>query len=238
MVVVMEKYNSVGIVCAPLQIIDENGKKITPKFYLVKKMIDLYRYRKQDTLLDKKVILRDFLTKEYPCCVPSGILYRKECFDKLGTFDKKFRYICDVELCMRFATRYDFYYLDKYLSSWRYTPSSETIAILHKKGISPKMFYDLTNKYLSQSILNMFSQGERKQIIRDSYLFASKRMILNVIAGIKKRDVKMVANTLIVINKNDPYLFNKIKLPFVILREILVAFAYHSMVLFKGKTPI
>lgn len=238
MVVVMEQNHNIGIVCAPLQIIDDRGRRITPRFYLIKKMVDLYRYKKKDTFINRKEILRDFLTKKYPCCVPSGIMYRQECFAKLGTFDEKFRFICDVELCMRFATEYDFYYIDSYLSSWRYTPTSETIAILHKKGVSPKMFYELTRKYLNKNVLKMFTENERAQLTKDSYLFASKRMILNIVAGLKSGNVPLIINTLKIIHQNDPYIMNKLKLPFVILGEVLVAFIYNSMVLFKLKSSV
>jgi len=47
MVDVMEKNNKIGIVCSPLKIIDEKGKDFYPRFYLIKKMKDLYRFRKK-----------------------------------------------------------------------------------------------------------------------------------------------------------------------------------------------
>lgn len=224
MVDVIEKNKSVGIVCAPLKIIDYKGKIITPKFYLVKKMKDLYRYQKKSMFLPREKVMKDYLTKRYPCCVPTGIMYRKECFDKLGSFDEKFRFITDVEICMRIATEYDFYYIDNYLSYWRYTPSSETVAILHRKGINVKIFYDLTEKYLkNKNVMNLFTASEQQKIRRESYFFASKRTMLNVVAGIKSKNMSIIFNTIKIIKKKDPYISNRIKLPFALLAEVTMA---------------
>ncbi|HXT84003.1 MAG TPA: glycosyltransferase family 2 protein [Verrucomicrobiae bacterium] len=224
MVDVMDKNNNVGIVCSPLKIIDSAGKVIMPKFYLVKKMKDLYRYQKRSMFLPRDKVMKDYLTKIYPCCVPTGILYRKECFDRLGSFDEKFKFITDVEVCMRIATRYDFYYIDNYLSYWRYTPSSETVAILHKKGINVKIFYDLTEKYLKNNdVMSLFPSSEYQRIRKDSYFFASKRTMLNVVAGIKSRNMSIIYSTMKIISKKDPYFSNKIKLPFAIFYEVAQA---------------
>lgn len=228
MINVMEKNNNVGIVCAPLRIIDQKGKIITPKFYLVKKMRDLYRYQTHDAFISRRDALLNYLTTLYPCCVPTGIMYRKECFDRLGTFDKEFQYITDVEFCMRIATQYDFYYIDEYLSYWRYSPSSETVAILHKEGINATIFYELTKKYLrDKQIMNAFPKEQWKKIIKDSFFFASKRTTLNIVAGFKSKNIYMVFTAIKIIKKNDPYITNKIKLPFVLLGEVIFAL-FHS----------
>jgi len=214
MVSVMENYPSVGVVMAPLDIVDSQGNKTKPIFYLVRKMPYLYKYLNRDTLVKKEKILDDFLTKVYPCCVPTGIMFRKKTFDDIGGFDENFQYITDLEICMRFAKHCDFYYIDQFLSSWRYTFSSETIAIVHQKGIELNIFYRLLKKY----------QPEQR-IIKQSYFFASKRTSLNVLAGIKSFNLKLVIDSMMTIWKNDPYFSNKIKLPFSILWEILKSLA-------------
>ncbi len=233
MVFAMEENPTVGVIMAPLKIIDVSGQRIYPTFYLIKRMKHLYKYMNHDGFVSGKTILKDFLTRVYPCCVPSGIMYRKECFEKLGTFNKSFKFINDIEICMRIATEYDFYYIDTYLSSWRYSPSSETIAILHKKGLSPDIFYNLTEYYIkNKKILEMFPKQERHSFIRDSYLFASKRTLLNIIAGIKSKNLKFIFSTLRTIRHRDPYVVNKFKLTFIILYEVLMALTLINMLLF------
>jgi glycosyltransferase involved in cell wall biosynthesis len=236
MVKVMNAHENIGVVCSPLRIIDGRGRRIYPKFYFLKRMMDLYKYCNHNCYLKKEDVMIAFLTKKYPCCVPTGIMYRKECFIKLGTFDAKFKYIADLELLMRIATKYDFYYIDKYLSSWRYTPSSETVSILHKKGIDAGIFYDLTKKYLQDdTIMEVFPKKDRARIIRNSYLFASKRTILNILAGLKSKNMKIIITGIYTIWKKDPYIINKIKCPFVISREIMIALIPGSMLYLINK---
>ena len=86
----------IGLVMAPLEIIDENGNKIEPIFYGVKRMKYLYKYLKGDKLVNGKDALNDFLTRIYPCCVPTGIMIRTDLYNKLGGFKERFSYIADL----------------------------------------------------------------------------------------------------------------------------------------------
>lgn len=213
MVEVFERHPEVGVVMAPLKIIDTEGNKITPHFYFVRQMHSLYRYKNKNMLIPKAQIMEDFLTKVYPCCVPTGYMFRKSLYDKLGKPDEQFGYIGDVELCMNFATQQDFYYIDEYLSSWRYSPTSETVSILHKKGTVLNIFYRVTHKYLPYT-----------DNIQNAYFFASKRTIINIIAGIRSRNLPLIIETIKTILYNDPYILNKLYLPFDILFEVLKSF--------------
>lgn len=210
MVKILEKYSKVGVVMAPLDIIDENGSPIQPRFYFFKKMKYLYKYLNKNKYLNKEIIIQDFLTQVYPCCVPSGIMFRKSLFDSVGGFDEKYNYIGDLELCMSFATKMDFYYIDEFLSSWRYSSTSETVSILHRKGIELDIFYKLTKKYLR------YANNERK-----SYFFASKRTAINIFAGVRSGNLNLVIETVKTILYNDAYLLNKIILPFNLFFEVI-----------------
>lgn len=215
MVDILEKYPKVGVVMAPLEIIDEKSLPIQPRFYFFKKMKYLYKYLDKNKYMNKEIIMQDFLTRIYPCCVPTGIMFRKSLFENVGGFDKKYSYIGDVDLCMNFATKMDFYYIDEFLSSWRYSNTSETVSILHKKGIELDIFYRLTNKYLSYT-----------NSIQKAYFFASKRTAINIFAGIQSKNFSLIFETLKTIMYNDPYISNKIFLPFNLLFEVIKSLLY------------
>ena len=210
MVEILENYPKVGVVMAPLDIIDAQGNTEQPTFYMFKKMKYLYKYQNKDLFVPKEKILNDFLTTIYPCCVPTGIMFRKSLFQIIQGFDQQFKLIGDVDLCMNFATKMDFFYINEFLSSWRYTQSSETVSIVHKKGIELDIFYKLMQKYIS------YAPSEKK-----AYFFASKRTALNILAGIRSKNSTLVFETLRTILYNDPYTFNKVALPFNLLFEVI-----------------
>lgn len=212
---ILEQYPKVGVVMAPLDIIDENRNTIQPTFYFVRKMNHLYKYLNKDSYVRKEKIMDDFLTAIYPCCVPTGIMFRRSLFKIVKGFDMNYKFIGDVELCMNFATKMDFYYIDEILSSWRYSLSSETISIVHKKGIELDIFYRLMHKYLP------YATSQKK-----AYFFASKRTALNVLAGIQSNNPTLVFETLRAILYNDPYILNKICLPFNLLLEVAKSLFY------------
>lgn len=210
MVKILEQYPKVGVVMAPLDIIDENRNTIQPTFYFVRKMNHLYKYLNKDSYVRKEKIMNDFLTTIYPCCVPTGIMFRRSLFKMVKGFDMNYKLIGDVELCMNFATKMDFYYIDEFLSSWRYSNTSETVSILHKRGIELDIFYKLTKKYLC------YANNERK-----TYFFASKRTIINIFAGVRSGSLNLVFDTVKTILYNDPYISNKIILPFNLFFEVI-----------------
>ena len=103
MVAAFEKYPEVGIVMAPMELIDENDKRIFPKFYFVRTMQYRYRYQVGDGLIERKRLLKDFLTRDYPCTVPSGIMYRAEPIKKMLPFDPALAFAGDLDICMQIA---------------------------------------------------------------------------------------------------------------------------------------
>ncbi len=220
---ILESQPRVGVVMSPLDIVDETGRAVTPRFYLIKRMRLLYAYRKTDGCVPGREILRDFLTRIYPCCVPSGLLYRRECFERLGSFDLSADFACDVELCMRFATKYDFYYIAEPLNSWRFNAQSDTVQI-HKRGLNNSVFYSLACQYLARpDVQELFTAAELPNLIRRSYYFASKRCMLSVIAGMRSGNRKVIRDTMRTVHQSDPYLRNKLALPFGLLGECFSA---------------
>ena len=223
MVDAFENHPSVGVVWAPMAIIDDHDRRIFPYFYVFRKM--QYRFRRQvgDGLIPGRDILKEFLVRDYPCCVPSGLLYRTECFQKLGTFDLKCEFPIDVEICMRIAAHYDFYYIDEVLSSFRITTASQTTN-LHKKGSNVAAFYYVTRKSLGdEKAMSLFPPHERPGLVRDSIFFCSCRALLNVLAGVRARSWTLIAETIRLIFREDKYWWNRIRLPWFAFREVLVS---------------
>ncbi|MDP2816125.1 MAG: glycosyltransferase, partial [Rectinemataceae bacterium] len=205
MSVVFEQNPNVGIVMAPMAIIDENDKPAHPVFYLVKKMNFLYRYGNRTGLIGRSRIMRDFLTRLYPCCVPSGVMYRRELFDRTGGFDVSAGFAIDVEIAMRFAREYDFYYIHEPLASWRYNSSSATVT-LHNSGLDNRIFFALTEKFLQDNLTkSLFPEKEWKRIVKAAYLFASKRSTLAILSGIRMGNWQMIRETTGIVWVSDPF---------------------------------
>ena len=224
MVSAMRSHSSAGVVMAPLTIIDSLGKSIDFRAYLIKKIKILYRYRTKSQLIPAHIILDDFLTREYPCCIPSGLMYRKECFDRLGPIDPAVKFIVDVDICARFATKYDFYYIDKPLASWRYSELSHTVVNLHQKGQDTVAYYSLTEKLCADpGVLSQYSLTEIPRLKKRAYFFASKRAVLSIIAGVRSRNPGLVLQTCRLMKKHDPYPSNLFLLPFNIMGEVMKA---------------
>ena len=225
MVSAFEKYPAVGVVMAPMELIDENDRRIYPFFYGVRKMRYRYRFQVGDGLVERSRVLKEFLVHDYPCCVPSGIMYRNEAFQRVGGFDLKSDFAIDLDLAMRIAVHYDFYYIDQVLSAFRYTPISLTSS-MHSKGSNVAAFYYITRKILANpEAMKLFPEKERKKLVRDSIFFCSFRAaLLNGFAGWRARNGKIIADALRLIFREDPYWWNKIRLPWVAGREILKSF--------------
>ncbi|MCE9629974.1 MAG: glycosyltransferase [Planctomycetia bacterium] len=229
-VAALEKHPTAGVAMAPMDLIDVHSAPITPRFYLVKRMHYRYRYRVGDGLIDRKTLLRDFLTRDYPCCVPSGVLFRKEFFDRFGGNDPAADFGQDLDLCMRAAVHYDFYYIDQVLSSWRYFPENHT-ATLHRSGYPIHVFYYITRKILSDPEARRIFAGENWQRLeRQSYYFASCRCLLNLQAALFRHDPRIIASTFATIWREDPYRTNLLRLPFSVLGEVWTG-------LFPAKLP-
>ncbi len=220
------KNPSVGIVMAPMDLIDEEDRRIFPRFYLVRKMHYRYRFQVGDGLVERARVLKEFLVHDYPCCVPSGLMYRGEAFRRAGGFDIRGGFALDLDLDMRIAVHYDFYYIDEVLSSFRYTPISLT-SMMHSSGANMEVFYHITRQILADpDAMRLFPESERKALARDSLFFCSCRaMLLNSMAGVRARNWKIIAQTLRLIFREDPYWWNKIRLPWFVAREICLSFA-------------
>jgi glycosyltransferase involved in cell wall biosynthesis len=216
----MERHPSAGIVMAPMDLIDLEDRRIFPRFYVFRRMHYRYRYQVGDGLFSPRVMLKEFLTRDYPCCVPSGILMRTECFTRLGLFDPTMDFAIDLHKVMQVATCYDFCYLDEVLSSWRYMPASHT-ASLHQTGLKISVFYRITNQILeNKETRELFVQEEWPRVVRDSIFFCSCRALLNGLAGLRARNPSLIADTIRTIFREDRFLMNKLRLPFWVLSEI------------------
>jgi glycosyltransferase involved in cell wall biosynthesis len=224
MVAALEQNPSAGLVMAPMDLIDEHDRRIFPRFYVFRRMAYRYRYQVGDGLIGKQRILRDFLTKDYPCCVPSGVMWRRECFTRLGNFDARADFAVDLDFVMRVAAHWDFYYLDEVLSSWRLLAVCHT-ATLHQQGMNIAAFYYITRKSLADPTgRQLFAPAEQKKLERDALFFCSCRALLNGLAGLRARNARLVKETIQTIFREDPYWWNKLRLPWFVIREIAVSF--------------
>jgi glycosyltransferase involved in cell wall biosynthesis len=225
MLAAFEKHPTAGIVMAPMDLIDLENRRIFPRFYLFRKMHYRYRFQVGDGLVPGARILREFLVHDYPCCVPSGLMYRGDAFREAGGFDPRSGFALDVDLAMRIAARHDFYYIDQVLSSFRYTPISLTAA-MHSGGSDVAVFYYITRKTLGDpAAMKLFPAAEHRKLTRDSLFFCSCRALsLNGMAGVRARNGKIILRTLRLIFREDPYWWNKIRLPWFLAREICLSF--------------
>ena len=208
---------------APMALIDGEDRRIFPYFYLFRKMRYRYRFQVGDGLVGRRRVLEEFLVHDYPCCVPSGIMYRTEAFQSVGGFDTDSDFALDLDLAMRIAIHHDFYYIDRVLSAFRYTPISLT-ATMHTRGADVSVFYRITRKILADpAVLAMFPAAAHPRLIRDSIFFCSCRALLNGLVGIRARSVKTIVETIRLIFREDPYWWNKIRLPWFVIREIWIS---------------
>lgn len=219
-VAALENHPTAGVAMAPMDFIDAQGRHITPRFYAFRTMHYRYRYQVGDGLVDRKRALRDFLTRDYPCCVPSGLLFRKEFFDLYGRIDSAANFAVDLELCMRAALHYDFYYIDQVLSSWRYFPENHT-ATMQQAGYPVHVFYYITRKILSDPAARPIFAGEDWQRLeKDSYFFCTCRCLLNLHAAVRRRSIGLFVATLRTMWREDPYRMNLLRLPVFLLLEV------------------
>jgi glycosyltransferase involved in cell wall biosynthesis len=219
----LDEHPTAGVAMAPMDLIDENDRRIFPRFYVVRKLHYRYRYQVGDGLIERRRLLKDFLTRDYPCTVPSGIMFRAGALRRAGEFSSAYQFGGDLEMCMRLAAEWDFYYIDEVLTSWRLMPSNHT-ATLHQKGSKISDFYDITRKSLdNESVKKMFA-GEWEKIERDSMLFCSFRSaVLNGVAAVRSRSLTLFLATIKTIRHEDKYASKWLRLPLFAWREILVS---------------
>jgi len=222
MVDALEKNPTAALAMAPMDLIDEDDQRIYPTFYVFRKMEYRYRYQVGDGFVDRKTLLREYLTHDYPCCVPSGMMFRGDALRNAGPFDPKADFAGDLDMCMRIAPTNDAYYIDEVLSSWRFTTACHTASI-HQTGLHIDAFYYITRKCLDNPATREMFKGEWNQIVKQSLYFCSCRCLLNALAGIRARSPKILWRTLRTVTREDPYLTNWLRIPFFALREIFVS---------------
>ncbi|MGA2748612.1 MAG: glycosyltransferase family 2 protein [Verrucomicrobiota bacterium] len=225
----LEANPTAGIAMAPMDLIDESDRRIFPQFYVFRTMHYRYRYQLGDGLIDRRRILKDFLTHDYPCTVPSGIMFRAEALRRAGPFSAEADFAGDLEMCMRLAAEWDFYYIDQVLSSWRFMPVCHT-ATLHQTGLNISVFYHVTRKSLANRYVQETFRDNWRQTVRDSLFFCSCRALLNGLAGLRARSPKLIVNTIITILREDRDPVNWLRLPLFVLRQVWVS-------LFPPKVP-
>jgi len=222
MVGALGKNPSAALAMAPMDLIDEDDRRIYPVFYVFRKMEYRYRYRVGDAFIDRTTILRDYLTRDYPCCVPSGMMFRGDALRQAGPFDAKADFAGDLDMCMRIAPHFDAFYIDEVLSSWRYTTACHTASI-HQTGLHIDAFYYITRRCLDDPATREMFKDDWDRIVKDSLYFCSCRCLLNALAGIRARSPKLIWRTMRTIMREDPYVTNWLRVPLFAIREILVS---------------
>jgi glycosyltransferase involved in cell wall biosynthesis len=235
MVKALEENPTAGIAMAPMDLIDEDDRRIFPRFYAFRKMDYRYRYQVGDGLIDRRRILRDFLTRDYPCTVPTGIMFRAEALPeeplrRTRKVPPKDDFAGDLALCMRVAVRWDFYYIDQVLSSFRYVTTSHT-AQLHQTGLNSSVFYHFTRHFLEDEAVREMFLDDWKKLERDSLFFCTFRAAsLNGVAGIRSANPGLVLATIRTILREDPHRVNLLRLPLAAIKHIWVS-------IFPAKLP-
>jgi len=228
MVKAMEENPTAGIAMAPMELIDAEDRRIFPKFYVFRKMHYRYRYQAGDGLIDRWRILKDFLTRDYPCTVPSGLMFRAEALRRAGEFRPQADFAGDLEMCMRIAPEWDFYYIDEVLSSWRFMPTCHT-ASLHQTGLNISVFYKITRECLeNRRVKELLTEygwfgNNWNQIVRDSLFFCSSRALLNGLAGLRARNPALILSTIKTIVREDPHPVNWLRLPLFVIHQIWIS---------------
>jgi glycosyltransferase involved in cell wall biosynthesis len=222
MVKALEENPSVAIAMAPMDLIDENDRRIFPRFYVFRTMHYRFRYQVGDGLIDRRRILKDFLTRDYPCTVPSGIIYRAEPLRRLIPLPAEAEFAADLELCMQLAAQWDFFYIDQVLSTWRYMPANHT-ASQHQTGINIRVFYGITRRCLAHPAVKEMFRDEWAKIVRDSIFFCSCRALLNALAGIRSCKPSLIFGTIKTILREDRDVINWLRLPLFVVTQIWIS---------------
>lgn len=218
----MEANPSAAVAMAPMDLIDENDTRIFPRFYVFRTMHYRYRYQLGDGLVDRRRAMKDFLTRDYPCTVPSGIMFRTEAFRAAGEFTEEAEFAGDLDMCMRLGATWDFYYVDEVLSSWRFMTVCHT-ASLHQTGLNVSVFYYVTRKALDNKSVREMFRDEWKKTVRDSLHFCSCRALLNGLAAVRARDPKLLLTTMKTVIREDPDPINWLRLPLFVFQQIWVS---------------
>lgn len=226
----LEENPSVGTAMAPMDLIDENDRRFFPRFYGFRIMRYRFRYQVGDGLIARSRILKDFMTRDYPCTVPTGVMFRKAMLPGVPFRPRgELQFAGDLDLCMRMAVQADYFYVDEVLSSFRYISTSHT-AILHQTGMNVQEFYYLTRHFLANATVREMFRDDWKKFERDSIFFCSCRALLNGMAGIRSRKPKLIIDTILIILREDS-LLNVLRLPLFVFQHVWVS-------IFPPKVPL
>ena len=218
----MEANPSAAVAMAPMDLIDEEDRRIFPRFYVFRTMHHRYRYQVGDGLVDRRRAMRDFLTRDYPCTVPSGIMFRTDAMRAEGEFRVEADFAGDLDMCMRLGANWDFYYVDEVLSSWRFMTVCHT-ASLHQTGLNVRVFYDLTRLTLANKNIQEMFRDNWKKTVRDSMHFCSCRALLNGLAAVRGRDPKLLFRTMATVMREDPNPINWLRIPIFVAEQIWIS---------------
>jgi glycosyltransferase involved in cell wall biosynthesis len=218
----MEANPSAGVAMAPMDLIDKNDRRIFPRFYVFRRMHYRYRYQIGDGLIGRNRIMKDFLTRDYPCAVPSGIMYRTEALLAALPISREADFAGDLYLCMKMGATWDFYYADEVLTSWRFMPECET-ARMHREGLKVGVFYFVTRASLENKLVQEMFKDDWERTKRDSLFFCSCRALLNGLAGLRARSPKLIINTIKTILREDPDPVNWLRLPLFVIQQIWIS---------------
>ena len=189
MVKSLEEHPTAGVVTAPMWIIDEHGNRICPRLYLMRRQAFRYHYQETDMLVHRKVVLLDFLTRDYPCCVPSGIMFRADALKAEMPFREDAGFAGDLDMCMRLACKWDFLYKNLPLSKWRLTKECHT-ARMYQQGTDASVFYRMSERILGREDVRRMFCGQYLSVARKAKWFCIKRAIgLNLLASIRSRSL-------------------------------------------------
>jgi glycosyltransferase involved in cell wall biosynthesis len=78
--------------------------------------------------------------------------WRKEITDKIGNFDEKLHYSMDYDYWLRIYKKYDLYYFDDYLASYRVHETSKAVSSPENQFIAE---YNISKKYNKLKIINL-----------------------------------------------------------------------------------
>jgi len=122
---VLDAQSNVGLVHSNIERIDAGGKRVGAHW--AKRHKDDY-IRKGSECFMEMLLGNNFI------CAPTAMI-RKDCFNRLGAFNKRLPYTCDWEMWLRIMLFYDIAYIKEPLVYYRCHPAMTTEEYLRTKGL-------------------------------------------------------------------------------------------------------
>jgi hypothetical protein len=161
---IFDMYPKVGLTFSPLVLVDEKNRVLTKTA-----PFGLGRVFKTKEGFKKLAIAN--------LGPPSGVIFRKRCYEEVGPFDEEFPYCHDWNMWLRLSLRYDFACLSDYLFYYRIHSGNTAIALynsfetaLQEHGMLKKL-----QKEVDQELSAFLEEGAKR---------ASRRALLNSIGGL------------------------------------------------------